>query len=849
MTTAIEQLIKEWHANRTLQENFVYCHTQARRAAKISPFPVDLDERLAAVFVRQGIHSLYKHQSLVWENVHAHRGVVITTPTASGKTLAYNLPVLQQLLQRPHATALYLFPTKALAFDQLNNLTEISEKFQELHQFQPFVAASYGGDTPQTMRKAVRDTATIVLTNPDMLHLGVLPHHTAWERFFRNLAFIVIDEIHTYRGVFGSHFANVMRRLRRVAQFYGSTPKFILTSATIANPLEHARHLLNENDIVLVNEDGAPHGEKYFFLYNPPVINKELGVRSPASVEGIHLAGDLLRYHIQSILFSRTRRGVEIILHQLKQRYPVSLREIRAYRSGYLAEERRKIEADLREGQTRVVVATSALELGIDIGNLDAAILVSYPGTISSTLQQAGRAGRSDKPACAILIASANPLDQFLVKHPAYLFERTPEHVYIDPNNLLILINHLRSACFELPFKDGERYGDLDPDLLQALLSMFVQSGELIEKNGRFFWMRDAYPASDISLRSASGVIVTLQVAQADRYVTVGEVDELSSYWMVHPGAVYLHEGQMYSVEEYDLEKKSVHLREFHDDYFTEAVKHSELSLVMQEKARNSGALVLQYGEIDVTSQVVGYRRIRWETHELIDQQTIEMPSQNLRTPAVWFSIPEQVANQLREADLWSNDANEYGPLWEAIRKLVKRRDEYRCRLCGVKENGQSFHVHHKIPFRRFANAEQANEMDNLITLCPACHREAEQNLRKKSSLSGLAYVLHGLSPLHLMCDGGDIEVSVDEDSALADGETVIVFFEMVPGGVGLAQAFYESFEKILHDAFQLVDSCECKDGCPACVGPAGENGIGGKVETLALLRLIGGDEGDGITE
>jgi DEAD/DEAH box helicase domain-containing protein len=429
------------------------------------------------------------------------------------------------------------------------------------------------------------------------------------------------------------------------------------------------------------------------------------------------------------------------------------------------------------------------------------------------------------------------------------LFGRTPEHVYIDPDNLLILINHLRSACFELPFTAGERFGDLDPDLLKAVLSMFVQSGELVEKNGKYFWMRDAYPSGDVSLRSASGVIVTLQVAQGDRFVTVGEVDELSSYWMVHPGAVYLHEGQMYSVEEYDLEKKSVHLREFHDDYFTEAVKHSELSLVMKEKTRDSGALMLAYGDIDVTSQVVGYRRIRWETRELIDQQTIEMPSQNLRTPAVWFSIPELVANQLREADLWSNDANDYGPLWEAIRKLVKRRDEYRCRLCGVKENDQSFHVHHKIPFRRFASAEQANEMDNLITLCPACHRETEENLRKKSGLSGLAYVLHGLAPLHLMCDGGDIEVSVDEDSALADGETVIVFFEMVPGGVGLAQAFYESFEKILHDAFLLVDSCECKDGCPACVGPAGENGIGGKVETLALLRLIGGEEADGITE
>lgn len=842
MQDVIKPLLNRWKTDKSVMENIVHWQVTNRQFATAAPFPTEIDPRLVLAYQQDGIQALYQHQLDIWDGVQGSRVVVSATPTASGKTLGYNLPVLDRILKQPNSTALYLFPTKALGADQVSKLMEMSKRLRKICGYKTFLAGAYDGDTAKSSRRVIRQEANIILTNPDMLHLGIMPHHTNWERFFKHLQFIVIDEVHTYRGVFGSHFANVIRRLKRIAKFYGSEPQFILTSATIANPKEHAERLLDEKDVALVTRDFSPHGEKHFILYNPPIVNKDLGLRAPASLEAVRLAGDLFQRNVQGILFSKTRRGVEIVLRQLKMRVGDSLNEFRAYRSGYLPKERREIEAGLRGGATRLVVATSALELGIDIGSLDAAILIGYPGTISSTLQQAGRAGRSTQSACAVFVASAAPLDQFIIKHPAYLFEGNPEHVYIDPDNLLILLNHIRSAAFELPFKPGEKFGSLAPDLLAGLLDLMTQSGELIERNGIHYWMKEDYPSAEISLRSTTNTTISLQIEEHNHLITVGEVDEISSYWMVHPGAVYMHDGEMYYVEDYDLEKKIVTMSRFKGDYFTESVKHAEITKVAEFKQRPISGIQLRYGEIDVMSQVVGYRRIRWGSREILDVQDVTMPQQNLRTVATWFSIPEPLTELLREQNLWSNDANEYGPTWGAIRKLVLRRDENRCRLCGSKDNGQGLHVHHKVPFRRFETPEQANQMDNLITLCPGCHREAEANLKMKSGLSGLQYVLHGLAPLHLMCDSGDVEAAHEPESNLVESDDpVVVLYEMIPGGVGLAEAFYERFEQIVNDAQELVMNCECADGCPSCVGPAGENGVGGKGETIALLNILCG--------
>jgi DEAD/DEAH box helicase domain-containing protein len=843
MTDTIKSLLTRWKTDRTVNENIIHWQTTPAQPAVTVPFPAEVDPRLVEAYRHSGITSLYYHQLQIWEGVLHSRVVVSATATASGKTLGYNLPVIDRIMKNPKASALYLFPTKALGADQVAKLGELSGLLRRVCGYPVFQAGAYDGDTSSAARRVIRDDANILLTNPDMLHLGIMPHHTNWERFFRHLEFVVIDEVHTYRGVFGSHFANVIRRLKRIAKFYGSNPQFILTSATIANPREHAQRLLDEDDVELVTADFAPHGERHFILYNPPIINKELGVRAPASQEAIRLAEDLFRQKVQGILFSRTRRGVEIVLHQMKLKLGDTLNEFRAYRSGYLANERREIEAGLRQGETRLVVATSALELGIDIGSLDAALLIGYPGTISSTLQQAGRAGRSTQSSLAVFVASAEPLDQFIVKHPEYLFAGNPEHVYIDPDNLMILLNHLRSAAFELPFRPNEKFGSLSADLLSGLLELMVQSSELVKRNGIYYWLKEDYPSAGISLRSSSNSTISLQLEEENRMHTIGEVDELSSYWMVHPGAVYMHDGEMFYVEQFDLQKKVVALSRFRGDYFTQAVKHTEISLVNDQKTRPVSVIKLHYGEISVLSQVVGYKRMRWSTREIVDVQDVTMPEQNLRTVGVWFGIPEEVTELLRQKNQWSNAENDYGPTWGALRKLVLRRDEFRCRLCGTKDNGQGLHVHHKIPFRRFDSPEQANQLENLITLCPTCHREAEVNLKMKSGLGGLCYVLHGIAPLHLMCDSGDVETTYEPESNLVAGdESVVVFFEMIAGGVGLAEAFYHQAEKIFRDAQELVMNCECADGCPSCVGPAGENGIGSKSETLALLNIICGD-------
>ncbi|MBI3162984.1 MAG: DEAD/DEAH box helicase, partial [Chloroflexi bacterium] len=789
----LQSLLDFWKADSDTAPNFSAWKTTPAREAVTHPFPTDAPAPLREALSTRGIDRLYSHQLSAWTHTRAGRNIILSTGTASGKTLAYNMPVLAAMIQNPEARALYLFPTKALAQDQFSTLSNLI--FETLRhgsgQAWNLKPAIYDGDTPQSQRSSIRKNARIVLSNPDMLHTGILPHHSNWSDFFSSLKFVVIDEAHTYRGVFGSHVANVIRRLKRVADFYGSTPKFILASATIGNPKSLAESLIEES-VELIDNDGSARGERHFIIYNPPVTDPALGLRKSSLLESARLATDLLTHNIQSVVFARTRRSVEIVLTYLQEtgeqkrenrsadKSPISnlYSSIRGYRSGYLPHQRREIEQGLRDGSVRTVVATNALELGIDIGGLGAAILVGYPGTIASARQQSGRAGRGNAPAVSVMVASPNPLDQFLAHHPEYFFGSSPEMALVNPNHLLILLEHLRCAMFELPFQKGEGFGSLSADVIEEYLNFLLSNNEAHFSNEKYYWMQDQYPAANISLRSASPQSVVLQsVSEDGRPQTVGTVDGESAAWMVHPGAVYMHEAQQYFVQELNLENHIALLVPVGLDYYTEAQKNSEIA-VLDESARSAvrGGLK-SYGEIQVTTQVVGFRKIRWFTYENLGQEPLDLPPSELQTTGYWLSLSEETVSHLRDAGIWSNDPNDYGPDWPKIRLAVRKRDQFKCQVCGATESSREHDVHHKIPFRAFMRSEkspdfslqhqemlhsareQANRLENLTTLCASCHHKVEQNVRIRSGLGGLGFVLGNLAPLFLMCDTRDFGV------------------------------------------------------------------------------------------
>jgi len=811
------------------------------RPARTVPLPADLPVALAEGLRARGIDALYSHQAATWDLVRGGRHVVLATGTASGKTLAYSLPVLTGLLEDPSARALWLFPTKALAQDQLAAL--------HTWKLPGLQAAIYDGDTPQSARSAIRKNARIVLSNPDMLHTGVLPHHANWADFLSGLRYVVIDEMHTYRGVFGSHVANVLRRLTRIARFHGADPRFVLASATIGNPGELGERLI-EAPVALVDQDGSARGPRHFLIYNPPVTDAALGLRKSALMESVRLAQDLLRERVQSVVFARSRRSVEILLKYLQEVAPVPpsrSREggggvwagVRGYRSGYLPSERRAIERGLRDGTVPMVVATNALELGIDIGGLGAALLVGYPGSIASTWQQAGRAGRGAEPALAVLVVTAAPLDQFLARHPDYFFARPPEQALIDPDHLVILLNHLRCASFELPFRQGEAFGRLDAARTLEFLDFLAGQGELHASQGKYFWNADAYPAAAVSLRSAAPGSVVLQAEQDGEVRAVGEVDLASAAWLAHPGAVYLHEGQSYFVEQLDLEKNIARLSPLQADYYTEPQRQSEVTLLerLDQDAVPGGRRAC--GELQVTTRVAGFKKLRWFTRETLGEEPLDLPPSEFQTTGYWLALEAGAVETLREAGLWRNDANDYGPGWGKLRTQVRARDGHRCTVCGTHESGRVHDVHHRVPFRAFTSAAEANRIENLVTLCPACHRAAEQNVRIRSGLAGLAYVLGQLAPLFLLCDSNDLGVSADPQAAFADGDPAVVLYDLVPAGIGLSQKLYELHAELAARALELVEQCPCADGCPSCVGPGGENGLGGKRAALELLRRL----------
>ncbi len=844
----LSALMAAWQTDQLTAPNFEVWRTTPSRPAELRPFPPDLPAVLVEALKARGVMSLYSHQVEAWTHARAGKNLVLATGTASGKTFGYNLPVLATLLENPQARALYLFPTKALTQDQLSTLTNISVQTLKGSDLK---TAIYDGDTPQAHRSAIRKNANMVFTNPDMLHTGILPHHTNWADFFRQLKFVVIDEMHTYRGVFGSHVANVLRRLKRVAQYYGATPQFILTSATIGNPRGLAERLI-EAPVTLVDRDGSSRGQRHFLVYNPPVIDEAIGLRKSSLLESVRLTQDLLAQGVQTVMFARSRHSVEILLRYLQEEGNQGFEKpeirpaeaVRGYRSGYLPNQRREIEKGLRDGSVRAVVATNALELGIDIGGLGAAVLVGYPGTIASAWQQAGRAGRGDDPALAVLVASASPLDQFLAHHPDYFFGRSPEQALIDPDHLLILLNHLRCAMFELPFKKGDAFGSLPAETLQEYLDVLVNSQEAHFSQDKYFWMADSYPAAGLSLRSASPDNIVLQVEDGGSPWTLGNVDLASAPWMVHPHAVYLHEGQQYFVQELNFERLLATLIPVALDYYTEPQRQTEIKILSESDKMDVPGGLKGWGEIQVTLKVAGFKKLRWFTRENLGMEPLDLPPTEFQTTGYWLTISEQTVKTLSDEGLWTNAPNDYGPEWPRLRERVRARDGYRCQVCGRPEDGKQHDVHHKTPFRTFRDEqgrslrEQANRMENLITLCPECHRKAEQNVRIRSGLAGLGSVLGQLAPLFLMCDPGDLGLHTDPSPATL-GDPCVVIYDDVPAGIGFSQKLYEMHEELMQRALELVQECECVDGCPSCVGPAGENGVGGKTETLAILKEL----------
>ena len=812
------------------------------RPARVVPLPEHLDARLREALAFRGVTGLYTHQAVALQAAGRGEHVAVVTPAASGKTLCYNLPVLDALLRDPAARALYIFPTKALAQDQLAELNALCTALPA-SPFRASPAAIYDGDTPAAQRRAIRQTARIVITNPDMLHLGILPQHTNWGDFLANLRFVVLDEMHTYRGVFGSHVANVLRRLRRLCRFYDSRPQFVCASATIANPQELAEKLL-EAPVTLVGEEenGAPMGEKHFILYNPPLVDRALGLRRSAVLEAQRLAADFIAHGVQTIVFARSRLTTEVLLTYLReaaQRRGVGPERVRGYRGGYLPTQRREIETGLRSGQVRGVVATNALELGVDIGQMGAAVLTGYPGTIASTWQQAGRAGRRADVSAAILVASASPLDQYLVTHPRYFFARTPEQALINPDNLLILLAHVKCAARELPFREGETFGASD---VTPLLEYLAEEQVVKKVGDTWYWLAEGYPAESVSLRAAGADNVAILDVSAGAPRAIGQVDRFSAPLLVHEGAIYLHEGEPYRVEKLDWEGGRAEVRAVAVDYYTEAKSSESVRVLDLFGEEEAGSLRKAHGQVAVVSRATGYRLVKRYTHETLGWGEIALPEQEMHTTAYWLSFPQEVVERLRVAGLWPEEVD-YGPNWRQQRDAARARDGYRCRQCGAPERPDREHdVHHLRPFRAFGYVPgentaylEANSLDNLITLCHDCHQRAEAHARLRSGLAGLAYVLGELAPLYLMCDARDLG-RVTEARSSFNGLPTITLYDRVPAGIGLAERLYELHDTLLAAAREAVEGCPCETGCPSCVGPVTEGDADAKRLTLALL-------------
>ena len=642
----VERVLAQILAEPSLASGVVHRATIPARQADFVPMPEWLDRRIVAGLAGRGISSLYRHQAEAVSAIRAGEDVVVVTPTASGKTLCYLVPTLQALAEDPTARALFLFPTKALGQDQVAELGELSRAAGL-----SINASTYDGDTPAPIRSSVRSAGQVVVTNPDMLHAAILPHHTKWFQLFEQLRLIVIDELHTYRGLFGSHVANVLRRLLRICAHYGSHPVIVCCSATIGNPAELAAALTGRQPR-LIDRNGAPSGERHVLMVQPPLLDPATGARGSAQTLATRWALPFLRANRQTLVFGRSRVGVELMLSTLRE----SLRlgdgprsRVRGYRGGYLPTERRAVERGLRSGELLGVVTTNALELGVDVGQLDVAILAGYPGSIAATWQQMGRAGRRGGTSVAVLIAGGGPVDRYVVEHPEFLLASPPEEARLDPDNLHVLLAHLKAACFELPFEPGERFGSGEAE---PLLAFLAEEGHVRRAgDDRWYWSSDNFPASAVSLRAAAEENVVIIDTTPDRPRVIGEIDIFAAQTLVHEDAIYIHESAQFHVDRLDWDERKAYVRRVDIDHYTYADRAVTLKpLETFDSAPVEGG-TRAHGEVMVSSLVTMFKKLKFGTDENLGWGPVHLPEIELQTTAYWL-VAGEAAQAWRRADL-----------------------------------------------------------------------------------------------------------------------------------------------------------------------------------------------------
>ncbi len=727
-----------------------------------SPLPAGIHPALQSALDARGTGKLYSHQIRAWELVREGRHIVIATPTASGKTLCYNLPVVNGVLSEA-AKALYLFPTKALAQDQVAELSALN-----LAGKLGVKAFTFDGDTPGDARKAVRTRGDIVVSNPDMLHQAILPHHTKWAQFFEGLAYVVVDELHSYRGVFGSHVANVFRRLLRICGFYGVSPRFIFASATIANPAELAQRLIGE-PVDAITENGAPQGERRLFLWNPPVVNPDLGIRASARSQSTRIASAATRLGLKSILFARSRLTVEVLTKYLKDvfdRDPRKPPRVLAYRGGYLPSERRRSEQAMRSGKVDIVVSTSALELGVDIGALDVAVLNGYPGTVAATWQRLGRAGRRRRSTLGVLVATSDPLDQYIVRHPEFFLGASPEHARIHPDQLLILLDHVRCAAFELPFVDGDNFGGED---LDEMLEYLQGEGILQRQGQRWYWVGDHYPANSVSLRSvAEGNFVVVDTTAGAKRI-LAEVDYSSAPGTLYEGAIYMIQSQPYQVERLDWVGRKAFVSRTRADYYTDAIDYTRLKILDRFDVYHSSRATAAHGEVHLVRRYPGYKKIRYYSHDNIGYGKINLPDQEMHTTSVWWQLQPEVVEEL----------------------LPRRQQAIEGFL------GAAYALHHVAALRSMAEIRDLGRAvgDGEGTWSAVVGADGRGRIR------------------------GPRSASADPGPVVRFAPTLFLY-DNYPGGVGLSAPLFDDGTRLIEEAGRLVDACPCAAGCPACVGP-----------------------------
>ena len=632
----VSQIVAQWKNDPNMKQNIAHIETLEGKAAQTAPFPSELHPSIVGALQKRGITELYSHQRTAFDLAESGQSFTAITPTASGKSLCYHLPVLQKILNDPSSRAIYLFPTKALAQDQKSQLNDMLDDMKE-----DILSFTYDGDTAPGIRTKIRKAGHIIMTNPDMLHSGILPHHTKWVSLFENLKYIVIDELHTYKGVFGSHVAHVIRRLLRICAFYGSTPQFICTSATIKNP-KHLAEKLTNTEHELITKSGAPVGRKTFVFYNPPIVNTTFGVRRSAVLEVRDLSAQLYEAGIQTIIFGKSRVRVEMLVTYLKSLTAGKIADesIQGYRGGYLPSERREIEKGLREGTIQMVVSTNALELGVDIGQLQACIMTGYPGNIASAWQQAGRAGRRQDDALIVYVAQSTALDQYVITNPSFFFGAEPEEAHINPENICILMDHLKCAAFELPFTMTENYGEFQ---VQELLAYLEEEGVLVRTSTQWHWMSDRFPASEISLRSAAQENVVIIDQSTPKTRVIGEMDTYSAMTLLHDEAIYMHQGTQFQVEYLDWDEKKAYVREVDVDYFTDANLAVELKVLSEDKRADFSKSSVSYGDVSLLAIPTIFKKIKFNTHDNIGSGKIHIPPMEMHTSATWmsFEMPE----------------------------------------------------------------------------------------------------------------------------------------------------------------------------------------------------------------